>query len=138
MRQISDLLMFLFLLICSFRDIRTKTIPTVLLVGASCVTVIFCLSRQNIGSAVIGIAVGVFFCCISRYTDEAIGYGDSWLLMILGGYLGGMKILELSVLAFLFAGSFSLAGVVWRKWKRTERIPFVPFMAAAYVGVMMI
>lgn len=138
MCKISDGIILGLLILCSILDVRTKKIPIILLVGMSILVVIFMGVRmeQSTYSTLGGLLIGVVFCLISRLTREKIGYGDSWILLMLGGYLGWKKILVLMAAAFFLAGMFSVVGIIWRKWNRTVSIPFVPFLTAAYIGVM--
>lgn len=140
MCRISDVVVLIFLLLCSVSDIRTKRISTKVLIGMSLVLVVFRLlaDYKTIVAAVYGMGIGVIFLLISRFTKEAIGYGDSWIILLLGGYLGGEKLLLLITIAFFFAGLVSLAGFVWKKWSRKYTIPFIPFLTLAYAGVIFI
>lgn len=138
MQTFSKLFILIFLVLCSVSDMKTKKISTYLLSFMSVAVALFCLilREQSVWSTVGGIGVGAFCWVVSKYTKEAIGYGDSWILLILGGYLGFRGVLELVATAFFFVGIFSLAGIVWKKWNRTMTIPFVPFLTAAYVGLV--
>ena len=55
------------------------------------------MEQTNVGDLAgicAGIGVGVLFLLVSKVTEEAIGYGDSVAIMILGGYLGFWKLWE--------------------------------------------
>lgn len=140
MCKIGDWCVLVFLFLCSLTDVRTKQIPTALLAGMSGVTGILCLyaSEKSLPDIIGGIGVGVLFFVLSRCTREAFGYGDSWIILLLGGYLGGTKVLELAVGAFFLSGVFALAGIVLKKWKKTVTLPFVPFLTAAYIGAVIV
>lgn len=83
-----------------------------------------------------GAAVGVVFLGISRVTKQAFGYGDSILIIIIGGFLGFWDILSLLAGAFTLAAVFSLILLIQRRFRRKDCFPFVPFLAAAYIGGM--
>ena len=51
-----------------------------------------------------GIGVGVLFLLVSKVTEEAIGYGDSVAIMILGEYLGFWKVVVVLAAAFFTSG----------------------------------
>ena len=85
-----------------------------------------------------GVAVGLLFFGISKVTKEAVGYGDSWLVTILGMYLGGRRLLEVILTATVLAGIFSLIFCVFQGWDRKRSIPFVPFLTVAYLGVVLL
>ena len=102
MCKIEDFIMLLFLLWCSISDLRTKKIPTVLLIIMSLTVIMIRLIfiRQEIAGMAGGALMGAIFWLISKYTNQAIGYGDSWLLGNMGIYLGGISMLELRQLHF--------------------------------------
>ena len=80
--------------------------------------------------------VGGVFLLASRWSKEVIGYGDSWLILLLGGYLGIRRVLLLLTIAFFLAGIFGLLGYVLRRLRRGSTIPFIPFLTVAYMGVI--
>lgn len=140
MCRISDIGVFLLLLLCSVSDIRTRTISTRFLTVMSLALAVFRMAQTNgmFISVCCGILIGVLFVFISKCTKEAIGYADSWIILLLGGYLGVEKLLLLVSIAFFLAGICSLMGLLWKKWRRKSTIPFVPFLALAYAGVVFI
>ena len=140
MCKVEDFIMFLFLLLCSISDVRTRKIPTVLLIAMSLVTVLLSLifTRYGIAKITGGALIGTIFWLVSKYSKEAIGYGDSWVISLMGIHLGGICVLEVTVTAFFLTGLVSLAGIVFKKWKKAVTLPFVPFLTVAYVGVILI
>ena len=56
----------------------------------------------------------------------------------MGIYLGGISMLEVATTAFFLTGLVSLAGIVIKQWKKNVTGPFVPFLTAAYLGVIML
>ena len=133
MCKIEDFIMLLFLLWCSISDLRTKKIPTVLLIIMSLTVIMIRLIfiRQEIAGMAGGALMGAIFWLISKYTNQAIGYGDRI-------YLGGISMLEVATTAFFLTGLVSLAGIVIKQWKKNVTVPFVPFLTAAYLGVIML
>ena len=85
-----------------------------------------------------GIGIGILFFIVSKVTKEAIGYGDSWLILLLGLYLGASKVLQLLFAASLGAAVVSLFYLWKYHWKRNATLPFVPFLVLAYLGVMFV
>ena len=140
MCKIEDFIMLLFLLWCSISDLRTKKIPTVLLIIMSLTVIMIRLIfiRQEIAGMAGGALMGAIFWLISKYTNQAIGYGDSWLLGNMGIYLGGISMLEVATTAFFLTGLVSLAGIVIKQWKKNVTVPFAPLLTAAYLGVIML
>ena len=121
-------------------DWKKRELPIGLLGIMSGVIVIFAMRCQEIDVwyRIAGALMGVVFFVITRFTKEAIGYGDSWLFLILGIHMGVLQVLQLLLAASLMAAFFAIF-YLWRhRWKRSETLPFVPFLAIAYVGVMLI
>ena len=88
MCKIADVAVFLLLIICAVMDWKEKRISVKLLVLTSLIIGIFSLICQNVEpvSRLFGAGVGIFAFFISRITKEAIGYGDDWLILLLGIY----------------------------------------------------
>lgn len=137
---IIDWVIFVLLGCCGFTDFKRKTIPLYLLIVMSAVvgvSVIFC-NTESIWLRVGGAGLGILFFIVSRITKEAVGYGDSWLILLLGVYLGIEKALQLLFAATLGAAVVSLFYLWMRHWKRNATLPFVPFLVVAYLGVMFV
>ena len=81
--------------------------------------------------------VGLLLLLISKCTKEAIGYGDSLMILLLGMYLGGMRVLLVLFWASFLAGICSLFLLLGRKRKKKEALPFLPFLAVSYLGVLL-
>lgn len=140
MCEIGNLAVFGFLIYSSVSDMRTRKIPSGILIFMSVFVFLFRVEEfgQNMIAMVSGVLIGGVFWMISAFTKEAIGYGDSWMILLLGGYLGGKEVLELITVAFFLAGGVSLAGLLLGKWKHNFSIPFIPFLTAAYIWVVLL
>ena len=140
MREISEWMMLLFLIVCSISDFRERSVKTALLAGMSLLLLLFCvfITKESLLSVGIGAAIGGVFWLFSYWTREALGYADSWIILLIGIYLGGRKTLYLLTAAFLAAGLFSLVLLVWKRWSGRMSIPFIPFLALGYIGVMVL
>lgn len=138
MWRISDVIIMIFLLTAAISDWKSKKLSGVLMVVMSVsVIVLTCLGEsESAWSIVGGLLIGAVFFVISRCTKEAIGYGDSWVVTLLGIYLGGKRLLGLLMAAFFVSGIYALVCLARYHWKRGVTIPFVPFLAIAYVVVM--
>ena len=61
---------------------------------------------------------------------EAIGYGDSVAIMILGGYLGFWKVVGVLAAAFFTSG---VCSVILAFRGRVKTMPFFPFLTLGYI-----
>lgn len=130
----------IFLLICSVWDLRTQKIPIWLLGAGAGGTLLFCLfySEVNFFQMIGGVGIGIVCLLISKVTGEALGYGDSLLICLLGSYAGFIRTLWTVTAAFGLAGIFSLIFFVGKGRYRENAIPFIPFLTVSYLGVMSI
>ena len=138
MCEIADGIVFFMLVIAGLMDWKKKELPLWLLIGMSAGILVFalCCKDTSLWYRVAGAALGVLFFLISKVTKEAVGYGDSWLILLLGVHLGISDALQVLFAASLLAALFALLYLWIRRWKRNATLPFVPFLAIAYLGVM--
>lgn len=128
--KISYVVWFLFLLAVSWQDFKKKEISVRLLIlmGVVGTGIQFFEKTVSLGSWFGGIALGAGLLLLGFITREDIGYGDGWLVLVMGMSLG----FRASLLALLLAlGISALASgglLLFRKVKRSYRIPFAPFL----------
>ena len=140
MCQIEKWVIFLLLVMCSISDVKKKTIPIAFLLMLSATVMGFAIFGDSVGVRlrVGGALLGMLFLLISKYTKEAIGYGDSWLILLLGIQLGYLEAISVLFAASLLAGVTSLF-FLWKcHWKRNTSLPFVPFLSISYLGAMLL
>ena len=127
-----------YMIVLAVMDIRWKKLSLmILLSGTVPLAAGFLCDREiHIILLAAGAAVGVIFLIISRVTEDSFGYGDSILIMIMGGYLGFWNILSLLTAAFSMAALFSIFMLIRKRFHRKSAFPFVPFLTAAYIGGM--
>ena len=81
-----------------------------------------------------GCRTGMWNCISHDIEMEGIGYGDSWMILNMGIFLGIWNLLGMLMLAFLVAAMAAGAGLWSGKWKRTTRMSFYPFLLIGYLG----
>lgn len=122
------------LLCLSVEDVRKKTVgrlPLTALLIAGGVSVLF--SGDDFLSRFLGILTGAAFLWLSFVTEEAIGFGDSAIILAIGAFFG-IYVLLVSV-TFAFFLAFFAGILLWVRKRRgkKDRIAFLPFLAAGYV-----
>lgn len=127
-----------YLCILTVMDIRYhKMRLSVLLSGIMfCAAEAVLVREQSAAALAAGCCVGVIFLIMSRATKESFGYGDSILIVIMGGFLGFWNILTLLMAAFFLAAGFSIVMLIKKKFNRKSAFPFVPFLTISYIGGM--
>ena len=138
MCQVANWFVLIFLAVASVIDWRKREIPMTLLFIKSAGSTIFAIYCKDITIwyRLAGGALGIMLFVVSTVTKEAIGYGDSWLILLLGVYLGIFRVLQLLFAASILAVLFAVFYLWVRKWNRKATLPVVPFLTIAYLGVM--
>lgn len=138
MCEIGNVLVALLLGVVAYRDWRTKQISCLALVAMSILVLVLriMLVEDTVWSTLAGVAVGAVFFLISKCSKESIGYGDCFLILLLGIFLGGKALIEVVFAATLLTSLFSIGVCMIRGWKKKHTIPFAPFLALAYIGVV--
>lgn len=134
----SKVICLCYLGVLAVEDIRKRRIP-VWLLGISAVSALVYQGIEREIPAVLwlsGAAVGIIFLIISKVTEEALGYGDSVLIGILGIYLGIWQLICLLVTAFFLAALYAVIIMMRHKFRKKAAFPFVPFLGTAYVIVL--
>ena len=129
-----------YLLALAAMDIRTSRLHLGILLLGFPLAVSARIVVGNIPAALViaGGASGALFVAVSRVTEEAFGYGDSILITVTGIFLGIWDLLSMLVTAFFLAAVFSGIMLSRKKYTRKSSFPFVPFLAAAYLGGILI
>ncbi len=122
----------------SVLDLKRREIPICLLLSMSVVVLFLAIFDKEVSNwyRLAGASFGAIFFGISKFTKEAVGYGDSWIILLLGIVLGIFEALQVLFVASLMAAVVGLFYLWIRKWKRSAALPFVPFLTLAYLGVM--
>lgn len=138
MCRVVEYVMASLLIVLAYKDWRTKRVSAWLL-GVIMILAISArvfLVSMSIKETVAGVVIGVLLLGISKWSKEAIGYGDSWLIFSLGIYLGGMKLLQVISFASFLACFFSIVYCMRHGWNRKHTLPYIPFITMAYLGGM--
>lgn len=128
------------LAICSAEDIRKKKVCINLVFAFGIIGIFFHMIWQQytIQNLLAGMAVGVLLLIFSVISGGKVGTGDGIILIVTGVYLGAKQNIELFFTGLLLCGIWAVYLLVFQKRSREEEIPFVPFLLAAYMGMLVI
>lgn len=140
MYELSQFLCGGYLLGLSVWDIWSRRIPACLLaLGAGAAALYQIIWGEIPGIlSIAGAAVGVVFLIVSKVTEEAFGYGDSFLILVLGIYLGFWNLLCLLVASFMLAAGFAMVVLAAKHFKRKTVFPFIPFLGIGYLLMVLL
>lgn len=130
---------FVFLTLCAFFDIRTKRIPLwILLVFGSMILGITGISGTLIHQSLcLQLLPGMVFLLMSLLTGEAVGYGDGIVILLLGVSLGIRLCVSIVFVGLVLCAGVSLLILILKKGSQQTRLPFMPFLLAAW-GVLFV
>lgn len=83
-----------------------------------------------------GMAIGVIVLFAAWFGGESIGIGDGMMLVASGTFLGFWGNLELFMIALFISGITALFLIVVKRKGRKDRLPFIPFLLAAYLFLL--
>ncbi len=117
----------------SIMDIRKCNVSVWMLIpgGLLAVTAIVC-RQGDAGDMLKGMLPGVFLLATAFATKKA-GHGDGIVMMFLGILSGGGSSLLIFGISLSLAALVSLVLLVLRKAGKNTRIPFLPFLTAAWL-----
>ncbi len=142
MRVITMIAMAVFLAAAAVKDFKTKRISvaymTVISIALGVLCVITLISAKGEGAAgmLLGSVIGVCFFIVSKVTNEAVGYADSWMILLIGAVSGWRATLATVFAALLISLAAALISCMRRGRNKTRSIPFIPALAAAYPAVL--
>ena len=133
---ISEVVLLIGLFYISWFDYKTKLIERkwLLVMGMLGVTCIFVQGEKDLFvQAFAGMLIGGGMLFLAGISQESIGFGDGWLFVATGVYLGFWKNFVLLFGSLLLAGIFSIFCLVLKKRKKDDRVAMAPFVLASYV-----
>lgn len=138
MWTIRECIIFLVLIVAAVSDMKSRSI-SVRFLRVCAAGSILCAGYQiatgelNHWLVCTGIFVGICFLLISKLTEEAMGYGDSLMVLFLGIIVGFWDILTILAITFLLLLCVTIP-VLWKKkMSRKFSLPFLPFLTGGYL-----
>jgi len=130
--------LFFGLLLGAIMDIRQRQLSVTYLGSIGVLGIINQIfERQNSFLPVAGgIGIGLLFIFLSKMSKGGIGMGDALLISAIGIYLGFWKLILLTGYGLFLSGIFSLILIIVKK-DRKLTIPFVPFLCAGYLWMVL-
>lgn len=117
-------------------DYQTKMIKQkqLWILGAAGVIVTILRGELSAAQAVSGMVIGAAVLAAAWLSKEKIGFGDGWLFVVTGIFLGFLENLRLLYGSMMLAGIFSAICLLGKRKEKKERVAFAPFVLMAYVG----
>ena len=132
MREIG---LFIFYGLTAFDDIKTKQVRMleIIVFGILGIIVNIVWPVKSFESIICGLLVGIVLYLFSILTNEKIGKGDCFIIMVSGLYLGFIDVLVLIWISSLLALIYGLITIKRLKKDRSYEMPFVPFLLSGFL-----
>ena len=129
-----------FLLIEGIRDLQKHKVSmiTVMIAGILGVIFQFGIIQENGLKIIGGIFIGIVLLLLAKMTREKIGYGDGWIFVVTGIYMGFRNNMYLLLLSLFLASLVSICLLVFKKVNKKTELPFVPFILPGYLLLLVI
>lgn len=127
-----------YMIVLAFIDIDKKEVPDEIIIFLFLTGFILNTfelnSGVNIFSGITGaLGAGFVLFVMNYFTNGKIGEGDVKLITALGLCLGLRAITEVVLWSFLIGGAAAVVLLATGKYRKTDKIAFVPFIAAAFI-----
>lgn len=127
-----EIFLFFLLAICAVCDGLEKKIPlAVVWIGIATAIV---LQIQGMSgewswlSITLSVLPGVIFWMLSLITGEKVGYGDGWMLIMIGLFMGLWRCLLILLVGLVSESFVVLILLVFRRVSKDRQVPFAPFL----------
>lgn len=135
-----EIFLFFFLAVCAVFDGLKKQIPLAVvwlgMLTAICLRVGGVMGEARLFSVALSLVPGAAFFLLGFVTREKVGYGDGWVLLMIGLFLDFPRCFLILLAGLLIESVAALVLLVFRKIQRDKEIPFCPFLLLG-MGVML-
>ena len=136
------LIITVWLLSISILDVRSRCVPAwILAAGGGCTALILIYQcgcdMEEYAQAARGAIPGILILVLGAVTKKT-GYGDGIALLLVGMLLRDGKIFLLFGISLFLISVSSLILLVFKKVGRSTKIPYLPFLTAAWLLLMVL
>lgn len=134
-----EIFLFVFLGICAVCDSIEKKIPLAV-VWLGIITAVLLRIQDPVGTgtwqaAVLSVIPGAVFWILGLISGEKVGYGDGWMLVMIGLFVGIWKCFLILMTALILGSIAVLVLLASGRVTRDYQVPFAPFLLLG-MGVM--
>ncbi len=124
--------------VLTLSDIKTKKISVFLPLVFGLCSIVLPWDAQGLLHTLLGCLPGVILLILHWLSKGHIGMGDGLMLLGMGFHLGLLKAFTAWFYSLGILFVFSCIGLMMKKLKPKNQVPFAPFYLAAYIGVVVL
>lgn len=127
-----EVILFVLLAVCAVFDSVKKEIPLAVVWGGILLAVVLGI-RGDLGdvtwvTAALSVLPGVAFWALSRVTGEKVGYGDGWMLVMIGLFTGPGRCFMILLAGLMLESVVVLILLAVKRISTDRTVPFAPFL----------
>ena len=127
-----EIVLFLLLGVCAVSDGIKKEIPLAPVWAGILFAVLLhaagVFGEEKWPAVVLSVLPGAAFWLISLMTAEKVGYGDGWILVMIGLFTGLRRCFLILLVGLMAESTVVLILLAVRKISTDREVPFVPFL----------
>lgn len=127
-----EIILFLFLAVCAVFDSLQKQIPLAVvwlgMLAAVCLRANGFMGENGMVSAALSLIPGAGFFLLSFLTREKVGYGDGWVLLMIGLFSDFSRCFLILLIGLFLESAVAVVLLALKKIQRDKEIPFSPFL----------
>ncbi|MCM1267785.1 MAG: hypothetical protein NC302_07760 [Bacteroidales bacterium] len=135
-----EIFLFFFLAVCAVFDGLQKKIPLAAvwlgMLAAVGLRAAGVMGEVDLLAVAVSLLPGAAFFLIGFITREKVGYGDGWVLLMIGLFLDLPRCFFILLAGLLIESAAALVLLAFRKIQKDQEIPFCPFLLLG-MGVML-
>lgn len=127
-----EITLFLFLAVCAVFDGLRKQIPLAVvwlgMMTAVCLRAGGVMEEESLLAIALSLVPGAGFFLLSFLSREEVGYGDGWVLLMIGLFSGFSRCFLILLIGLLLESTVAIVLLGLKKIQRDKEIPFSPFL----------
>lgn len=138
-KMIINIIIVILLGISSYTDIKNRKISMRLLLVFGILAILVWIEKLytngiiEVCTILVSILPGLLLLLLGKATRESIGYGDGYLLIVIGIYIGFIRTVSILITALFLTAIISIFLLIFRKVSRRTEFPFIPMLLISYL-----
>lgn len=127
-----EIVLFLFLAVCAVFDAFSRQVPLAVIwlgmLTAVCLRISGAMGETGLMAVAFSLLPGTGLLLLAFLTREKVGYGDGWVLLMIGLFTGVYRCLLILFAGLMAESAAAIVLLMFGKVSRDREIPFLPFL----------